>query len=151
MKCAGLFGALVAGLFCDATTTGAAQELARYAVEGDAISASLTGRTGDALKGAALISERQRSLCTLCHTGPFPDAHLQGSLAPDLSRVGARLSEGQIRLRIVDMKALNPSTIMPSYYKTDPYPRVAAAWRGKPVLTAQEIEDLVAYLVTLKD
>jgi sulfur-oxidizing protein SoxX len=145
-------GGLVTGLLCAAASAGGAQEALRpYAVSGDAILAPLTGRAGDPVKGAALISDRQRSLCVLCHMGPFPDPHLQGTLAPDLTHVAARLSEGQIRLRIVDMRALNPSTIMPSYYKVEERLRVAAAWRGKPVLQAQDIEDIVAYLVTLKD
>lgn len=123
-----------------------------YAVEGDAIVASLTGQPGDAAKGAVLMQQRQKSLCVLCHSGPFPDPHLQGTMAPDLSGVGGRLSAGQLRLRIVDMKRLNPQSIMPSYYAVvdDGRARVAAQWRDKPILTAAEIEDLVAYLRTLQ-
>ncbi len=67
-----------------------------------------------------------------------------------LSGVGARLSEGQLRLRIVDSVRLNRDTIMPSYYRMDGLNQVAAAWRGKPVLTAQQVEDVVAYLLTLR-
>lgn len=134
-------------------TTGAAQEsLVPYVVEGDAIAAPLTGRPGDPARGRGLIGDRQKSLCALCHAGPFADPHLEGDLAPDLAGVGARLTEGQIRLRVVDMKRLNPATIMPSYYRIDDDDRrVAASWRGRPVLTAGEIEDIVAYLATLKD
>jgi len=73
-----------------------------------------------------------------------------GNLAPPLVGVGARLGEGQLRLRIVDSIRLNPQTIMPSYYRVDGLNRVAAAWRGKPVLTAQQVEDTVAYLLTLR-
>jgi len=98
------------------------------------------------------MQQRQKSLCVLCHAGPFPDPHLQGTLAPDLRGVGSRLSAGQLRLRIVDMKRLNPQTIMPSYHLVvaDDRARVAAQWRDKPILSAAEIEDLVAYLQTLK-
>lgn len=125
-------------------------------VEGDGIAASLTGRPGDPARGADLIADRQRSLCVLCHGGPFPNPHMHGTLAPDLTGVGGRLSEGQIRLRIVDMKRLNPATIMPSYFRVEEGQeadrrRIADAWRGRPVLSAEEIEDLIAYLVTLKD
>ena len=146
-------GALAIPFVLAAASTSVAHEALRpYLVEGDAIAVSLTGRAGDPARGAALIGDRQRSLCVLCHAGPFPDPHLQGTLAPALSAVGERYSQGQIRLRIVDMKALNPASIMPSYYRIDDADRrVAAAWRGKPVLTADEIEDLVAYLATLKD
>lgn len=73
-----------------------------------------------------------------------------GDLAPELSGVGARLSAAQIRLRIVDPGKLNPDTIMPAYYKTEGLQRVAPAFRGKTILTAQQIEDVVAFLVTLK-
>jgi sulfur-oxidizing protein SoxX len=102
------------------------------------------------------MGQRQKSLCLLCHSGPFPDPHLHGTIAPDLTGVGSRLSAGQIRLRIVDMKRLNPRSIMPAYYSImgsgsqESAARVAAEWRGRSILTAEEIEDLVAYLETLK-
>jgi sulfur-oxidizing protein SoxX len=135
-----------------AASPGAGEEAGSYAMTGDAIMEPLIAGKGDPARGAALISERQRSLCTLCHSGPFPDAHLHGTLAPDLTGVGARLSEGQIRLRVVDMKRLAPNTIMPSYYRVadEEGRRVATAWRSKPILTGADIEDIVAYLTTLK-
>jgi sulfur-oxidizing protein SoxX len=123
------------------------------AVAGDTIASPLAARPGDARRGEALIGDRQKSLCILCHAGPFGERHLQGTLGPDLSGVGGRLATGQIRLRIVDIKQLNPASIMPSYDRIDDEDgrRIAAAWRGRPVLGAGEIEDLVAYLATLKD
>lgn len=129
-----------------------ATALRSYAVDGDAIAASLTGQAGNAARGELLMQQRQKSLCVLCHSGPFPDAHLQGTLAPDLTGVGSRLSAGQLRLRIVDMKKLAPASIMPIYYSiaTGSDSRIAAEWRDKPILTAADIEDLVAYLQTLK-
>lgn len=147
MKAAGL----CAVLFGLAPQPAIADALAAYRIEGDAIAAPLAGKPGNAAAGAALMAERTRSLCVLCHSGPFPNPHLQGTLAPDLTGVGARLSAGQLRLRIVDMKQLNPQSIMPAYYSLVAGERVASAWRGRPVLGAGEIEDLVAYLVTLKD
>lgn len=94
--------------------------------------------------------DRQVGLCLLCHGGPFPEQRFMGDLAPDLSGVGARLSAAQIRLRIVDSSRVNPDTVMPAYFKTEGLQRVAPAFRGKTVLTAQQIEDVVAFLVTLK-
>jgi sulfur-oxidizing protein SoxX len=135
-----------------AQTSTQTSTLRAYRVVDDTIAESLTGQAGDAVRGALLMQQRQKSLCVLCHAGPFPDTHLQGTIAPDLTGVGSRLSAAQLRLRIVDMKRLNPQSIMPTYHAamTESDARVAASWRGKPILTAEEIEDLVAYLQTLK-
>jgi sulfur-oxidizing protein SoxX len=127
----------------------AAQALQTYVVTGDAIAASLTGTPGDATRGRALVLNRS-STCILCHSGPFPEEKFQGDLAPDLKGAGSRWSAGQLRLRIVDASRLNPATIMPSYYRIDGLTRVGPAWRGKPILSAEQIEDIVTYLVTLR-
>ena len=117
----------------------------------DAIPESLTGAKGDPSRGRAIVASRQIGLCLLCHSGPFPDERFQGNLAPDLRGAGRRWSEGQLRLRIVDSGRLNPSTIMPAYHRTEGLVRVAPAYRGKPVLSAAQIEDVVAFLTTLRD
>ncbi|MCC8959119.1 sulfur oxidation c-type cytochrome SoxX [Bradyrhizobium sp. Pear77] len=127
-----------------------AEELRPYTVVGDVIPASLSGAKGDALRGRALIVERS-STCILCHSGPFPEQAFQGDLAPNLTGSGSRWSEGQLRLRLVDASHLNATTIMPSYYRVGGLTRVGASWRGKPILSAEQIEDIVAYLVTLKN
>lgn len=119
-------------------------------VVGDAIPQSLTGTPGDALRGRTIVANRQQGLCLLCHTGPIPEERFQGNLAPDLSGAGSRWTEGQLRLRIADAQRLNPASIMPAYYRTDGLARVGANWQGKPVLEAQQIEDVVAFLLTLK-
>jgi sulfur-oxidizing protein SoxX len=119
-------------------------------VVGDAIPQALTGTPGDAVRGRAIVANRQQGLCLLCHTGPIPEERFQGNLAPDLSGAGARWSEGQLRLRIADAQRLNPASIMPAYYRTDGLARVGTNWQGKPVLEAQQIEDVVAFLLTLK-
>jgi sulfur-oxidizing protein SoxX len=117
----------------------------------DAIPTSLTGASGDPVRGRAIVTSRQLGLCLLCHSGPFPEERFQGNLAPDLAGAGKRWSEGQLRLRIVDSSRINAATIMPAYHRTDGLARVAPAWRGKPVLSAEQIEDVVAFLTTLKD
>jgi len=115
----------------------------------DTIPNSLTGAKGDPVRGRAIVANRQVGLCLLCHSGPFPEERFQGNLAPDL-RSAARLTEGQIRQRIVDPRRANPDTIMPAYFDTGGLTRVAPSFRGKTILTAEQIEDIVAYLVTLK-
>jgi L-cysteine S-thiosulfotransferase len=121
-----------------------------YAVVDDAIPRPLTTAPGDPARGRALIVERTTT-CILCHSGPFPELRFQGDLAPNLAGAGSRWSEGQLRLRLVDASRLNAATIMPSYYRVDGLDRVGTAWRDKPILSAEQIEDIVAYLVTLRD
>jgi sulfur-oxidizing protein SoxX len=119
-------------------------------VVGDGIPASLTGHEGDAARGRAIVTNRQVGLCVLCHSGPFPEVRFQGNLAPDLTGVGSRYTEAQLRLRMVDPSRLNADTIMPAYLRTEGLVRVAPAFRGKPILNAEQIEDVVAFLVTLR-
>lgn len=128
-----------------------AQSLVAYNIVGDSIPQSLSGKAGDALRGRAIVTNRQKGLCLLCHSGPFAEERFQGDLAPSLAGAGSRWSEGQLRLRMVDSRRLNAETIMPSYYRIDGLHRVGAAWKDKPVLSAEEIEDVVAFLLTLKE
>jgi sulfur-oxidizing protein SoxX len=128
-----------------------AQDLRPYEVVGDAIPESLTGVRGDPARGRAIVVDRQKGLCLLCHAGPFPEQRFQGNLAPDLRGVGARWSEGQLRLKIVDSRRLNPATLMPPYYNMDGLVRVGRNWQDKPVLSAEQVEDVVAFLTTLTE
>jgi L-cysteine S-thiosulfotransferase len=130
---------------------GAADALRPYAVVGDAIPESLTGAPGDPVRGKAIVTSRQTGLCLLCHSAPLPEEKFQGTIGPDLGGAGSRYSEGELRLRMVDSRRLNPDTIMPSYYRLDGLERVAPAFRGKTVLSAEQIEDVVAFLKTLRD
>jgi sulfur-oxidizing protein SoxX len=129
----------------------AADDAVAYKVVEDGIPTSLTGGPGDPARGRAIVLERPKGLCLLCHSGPFPEERFQGNLAPDLAGAGARWSEAQLRLRMVDPRAFNPGTIMPSYYSVEGLSRVAPAFRGKPVLAAAEIEDVVAFLTRLRE
>ena len=143
---------VIAALIASFASAASAEEALRpYTVVGDAIPASLTGAKGNAERGRSIVVNRQVGLCLLCHSGPFPEEKFQGTLAPDLTGTGARWSESQLRLRIVDASRLNPDTIMPPYYRIDGLTRVAPAFQGKPILTAEQIEDVVAYLATLRD
>ena len=117
----------------------------------DAIPTPLTGVPGDPARGRTIVASRQVGLCLLCHSGPFPEERFQGNLAPSLAGAGSRWSEGQLRLRIADSSRINPTTIMPAYHRIEGLTRVAPAFRDKPVLNAQQIEDVVAFLLTLKN
>lgn len=140
------------GLFCAlAADVASAQSLVSHTVVGDAIPQSLTGQAGDAQRGRAIVTSRQKGLCLLCHSGPFAEERFQGDLAPSLAGAGSRWDEGQLRLRLVDSRRVSANTIMPSYYRVDGLNRVGTTWQGKPVLTAAEIEDVVAFLLTLKE
>ncbi|BAL78459.1 sulfur oxidation c-type cytochrome SoxX [Bradyrhizobium cosmicum] len=126
-----------------------ADELVPYKIAGDGIADSLTGSPGDAIRGRALVLARTTT-CILCHSGPFPEARFQGDLAPDLAGTGNRWTAGQLRLRLVDASRFNAETIMPSYYRNAGLLRVGRNFDGKPILSAAEIEDIVAFLATLR-
>jgi L-cysteine S-thiosulfotransferase len=143
------FAAMIAGGATDGAE--ALDELRPYAIVGDGIPDPLAGTNGDPERGRAIVVNRQVGLCLLCHSGPYPEERFQGTLAPGLEGTGSRWSQGQLRLRIVDASRLNPETIMPPYYRIEGLSRVALAFKGKPLLTAEQIEDVVAHLATLRD
>jgi sulfur-oxidizing protein SoxX len=129
----------------------AQNSLPPYSIVGDAIPNSLTGSKGDPERGRGIVATRAIGLCLMCHSGPLPEVRLQGNIGPDLKGAGARWTEGQLRLRMVDAGKLNPETIMPPYYRVEGLVQVARGYRDKPMLTAEQVEDVVAYLVTLRD
>jgi sulfur-oxidizing protein SoxX len=117
---------------------------------GDSIVNPLTSSPGDAVKGRAIVASRQVGLCLLCHSGPFPEERFQGNLAPDLIASVGRSTPAQLRARLVDPGRLNPTSIMPAYYRTTGLSRVAPKFVDQTILTGQEIEDVVAFLVSLQ-
>jgi sulfur-oxidizing protein SoxX len=141
----------LAALLASTGASAQGEEMRSYSIVGEAIPASLTGGAGDPARGRAIIVDRRLGACLLCHTGPFPEEKFQGKLAPDLTGTGTRWSEGELRLRLVDPTRLNPDTIMPAYYRVQGLTRVGRAWRGEPILTAEQIEDVTAFLLTLRD
>ena len=122
--------------------------LAAYLISGDSIWEPLGAKQGQAARGAQIVKTREGQ-CTLCHAIPEYKGQV-GNLAPVLEGVGTRLSAAQLRLRVVNASALNPESIMPSYYRVDGLKSVDPHWRGLPLMNEQQIEDVVAYLVTLK-
>ena len=143
--------AIIAAMAGGISWTNADAALLPYVIVGDAIPASLTGAPGAPVRGKAIVASRQTGLCLLCHSAPLPEEKFQGTIGPDLADAGSRSTEGQLRLRVVDPRIFNPDTIMPAYYRRDGLDRVAPAFRGKTVLTAEQIEDVVAFLMTLRD
>ena len=147
------FLGIVGLVAASALSTGGAgaEELVKFAVkDGESIEQSLTGKPGNAESGRKLAIHRKKGNCLACHAMPVPEQPFHGNIAPDLAGAGSRYSEGELRLRIVNPKFANPDTIMPSFYKADGLHRVLKKFEGKTVLSAQEVEDIVAYLVTLK-
>ena len=140
----------VTGAMCLIVAVAVPMAYASPVVVGDGIPESLTGVAGDAAKGRTIVATRQVGLCLLCHAGPIPEEKFQGTLAPDLSGAGARLTTAQLRLRMVDSRKINPSSIMPAYFRSEGLSRVGTQWQGKTILSAQQVEDVVAYLETLK-
>jgi len=126
----------------------AADSLPAFTVSGDAIPLSLAQAPGDPARGRAVMTGRDAN-CLLCHAVPESGERFMGNVAPPLSGAGSRFSAAQLRLRVVDQSRLNRDTVMPSYYRVAGLTNVAEAYRGKPILTAQQVEDVVAYLQTL--
>jgi L-cysteine S-thiosulfotransferase len=120
-------------------------------IKRDSIIESLSVDPGDPVRGRAIVASRQTGLCLLCHSGPFPEERFQGNLAPELKASVARLNSAQLRARIVNAAHFNPQTIMPSYYQTSHLNRVAPKFAGQTLLSGQEIEDVIAFLVTLNN
>jgi L-cysteine S-thiosulfotransferase len=142
---------LAAALVCAAPIRGAvAADLVPFDVAGDTIPTPLGGLVGDARRGRDIIVDRSIGNCLICHKVPVANEPFQGELGPSLAGVGSRFSVGQIRLRMVDQSRLNPATLMPPYHRTQNLTRVAEKFAGTPVLSAQQIEDVVAWLATLK-
>ena len=139
-------GALLAAIVSLATPAQSVGQ-SRSAVE---IAEPLTSQAGDPVQGRLIVLSRQSGLCILCHSGPFPEERFQGNMAPDLGVSAQRLTASQLRARIVDASVFNPETIMPAYYRPTGLNRVAPGYAGKTLLTGQEIEDVVAFLVSLK-
>lgn len=140
-RCCGLLTALLL----------AAPPLPALEVVGDAIPQPLTATPGDPARGRAIVVNRQTGLCLLCHGGPFPEERFQGNVATSLAGAGSRWTAGQLRLRIVDSRRLNPDSPMPAFHRSEGLQRVGPAWRGQPILDAQQVEDVVAFLLTLRD
>ena len=111
----------------------------------------LTNTPGDPVRGRAIVASRQTGLCLLCHSGPFPEERFQGNLAPELKASVARLNAPQLRARIVNAAHFNPQTIMPAYHQTSHLNRVAPKFAGQTILSGQEIEDVIAFLMTLNN
>lgn len=131
----------------------AALALGAFVVVGDGIPQPLTATAGDAARGRALVVNRHQGLCLLCHSGPFAEVREQGNLASNLQGAGGRWTAAQLRLRVADARRLDPEGLMPSMHRLPPADgtqRVGAAWQGKPVLDAQQVEDVVAFLQTLR-
>jgi sulfur-oxidizing protein SoxX len=147
----GLAAAAAAGLLASGPVLALpAAGVADPRVVGDAIPEPLQGLQGDPVRGRALVTDRRAGLCLLCHQGPFPEERTPGNLSTDLTGTGSRWTAGQLRLRVVDARRLNPGSLMPAFHRTEGLHRVGAAWQGRPILDAQQVEDVVAFLVTLR-
>jgi len=119
-----------------------------WTLEGDRIEQPLTTHAGDATRGEAIVGSRTTGLCMLCHALPGGNERQQGNIGPDLTAVGKRLNEAQLRARMVASREINPASKMPGYFKSEGLINVSPTLHGVPILNAQQIEDVVAYLVT---
>lgn len=131
--------------------TASADGLVKYEIVDYAISKSLTGKPGDPDKGVKTFTSRKLGNCLACHQVTALESQpFHGEIGPSLDGVAERYNEGQLRMQVVDAKVINPDTIMPAFYRTEGLHRVLKKFSGKPILSAEQVEDVVAYLKTLK-
>jgi sulfur-oxidizing protein SoxX len=127
-----------------------AADLVRYAVVGDAIPRPLTAAPGDSERGRRVAAGVELGNCLACHVLPIPEEQFNGTLGPDLRGIASRMTPGQLRLRIVNPRLLSPASVMPAYYRIEGLYRVRADLAGAPILSAQQIEDLIAFLMNFR-
>lgn len=116
-----------------------------------ALDRPLTDEPGNPGRGRLIVRDMARATCLICHALPIPEEPDHGRVGPSLAGIGSRMTPGELRLRLVDPRAANPDTIMPSYFRTEGLYRVAPAYQGQTIYTAQQVEDVVAYLSGLTD
>ena len=133
------------------TAASTAELVAYQVVDETEIASSLTGKAGDPKRGREVAIDRKLGNCLACHSLPIPEQQFHGATGPDLTGVGSRLTLGELRLRVVNPKVVNPDTMMPAFYRVEDLNRVMKDFAGKPILTAEQVEDVIAYLTTLQD
>ena len=119
-----------------------------YRIENDAIPEPLAAGPADAARGREIFTGREAN-CLFCHSVPEPGQRFMGNVGPPLAGIARRLTPGQMRLRIADPTRVNRDAVMPAYYRVKELTAVAQSFRGKPILSAREVEDVIAYLQTL--
>ena len=143
--------AILASVVALAATSAVAQGLVPFRVADGAIPASLTGKPGDPQKGAAVVANRSLGNCLACHKISALQEPFQGEIGPPLDGVAGRWDEGQLRLIVVNAKEVFDGTVMPAFYRAEGLHRVRPEFQGKPLLTPEQVEDVVAFLKTLKE
>ncbi len=147
----GVLPVLLVGLGA-ASMPAASAELVKFTVMGgESIAESLTGKSGDVANGRKVAINRKQGNCLACHSLPAPEQQFHGVIGPDLRGVASRYSQGELRLLIVNSKIANPDSFMPAFYRNTGLTRVLKKWRGKTILSAQQVEDVLAYLGTLTE
>jgi sulfur-oxidizing protein SoxX len=147
-----LIAAIATAFACaDCEAYAAEAALVPFQAEGDAVPEALGGLKGDARRGEEIVRDRRVGNCLICHQLPLKDEPFQGEIGPALTGIGARLSAGQIRLRLIDESLINPRTLMPPYYRIANLNNVDPDYAGRPGLTAQQLEDVTAYLASQRE
>ena len=146
-----LCGFALGALAAHGDGAGAAEPVSYKIVDKSSIPQSLTGKPGDPARGRKVAINRKKGNCLACHKMPIPEEQFHGEVGPDLAGVGSRYQEGELRLQVVNSKVINPDTIMPAFYRNSGFHRVMKKFRGKTIISAQDVEDVVAYMMTLKE
>ena len=145
---------LFAGAVLIAAATASAETMpGDVTIEDGVVVLSLTGQAGDPAMGREWAAGRKLGNCLACHTtSDLKNQPFHGEVGPPLDGVGDRWNAGELRAILVNSKAVfGIETIMPAFYRTSGFNRTADKFEGKSILTAQQVEDVIAYLLTLKE
>jgi sulfur-oxidizing protein SoxX len=123
--------------------------LVEYEIVDGGIPEPLTDISGDRFRGELIVRDPTNASCLICHSMPIPDEPDPGNIGPDLAGIANRYTEAELRLRLVDPKVINPDTVMPAYYSLRNLYRVEEQYVGRTIYSAQDVEDVIAYLMTL--
>ncbi|GGA25535.1 sulfur oxidation c-type cytochrome SoxX [Neptunicoccus cionae] len=153
-----LTGAVFGAVMASAVYAGEVLPTAVAFTDG-AVEQSLSGMPGDAANGRLIVGDKKKGNCVACHqVSDLADVPFQGEIGPPLDGAGERWSEAELRGIVANAKIMFEDSMMPSFYKTEGFIRPGKAYTGKaaddtfgPLLGAQQIEDVVAYLTTLKE
>ncbi|MHA1546132.1 MAG: sulfur oxidation c-type cytochrome SoxX [Alphaproteobacteria bacterium] len=141
----------LAAILAGTAGVAAADQHPKLKIVDDGVPVSLTGQAGDAASGMKIMINRKQGNCLACHViSKMSNQPFHGEIGPSLDGVAGRYNEAQFRLILANSKKVFDGTIMPAFYRDEGFSRTAKKFKGKTILSAKQIEDVIAFLLTMK-